>query len=209
MAQNRTFYKGRYGALSQQFEAWVKNGPLQRLSPKNMQQAVDQVAQQAPGIFLAAQEYMNVTGNTYRSFYAGTYYKGKLVTSQTTSGEDPTRKTLRKGEVYNLPEYYGGVPVKGARYKGDYGRGGQWGPTLGLTALRQSHPPLRHTYALECVLPLDYAGYNEAIVSSYEQTKDAVAELFASMMRNIVMRSNDVRRSYSAVQTAPEDWLPI
>lgn len=199
MAQGRTFYKGGHGSLTQQFEMWVKKtGPLKVLGkPEYVENSLDQMAKAAVSAFIKNVKFFNVTGNTLMSFHVGVFHKGSLVKYRNVPGEEPTRRTLRKGERYNLEYYYGGVPVpkndKGKRkpFVGKYGGGGQYGPTIGYTYLTRMHPPLRHTWAICMVLPISYAGYNEKIVATYEETKNTLISMFDAFAINTLFRGMD------------------
>ena len=55
--------------------------------------------------FVANKKFYSVTGNTVTSFSVGLYYKGKRVHASYAADfmDNPTRKTLKKGEAYDLP----------------------------------------------------------------------------------------------------------
>lgn len=127
-------------------------------------------------------EYKHVTGNTWTSTTVGVFYKGRLVSMFNKGAEDeePTRVTLRKGEVYDLPEYYKGGEIyvdrngKKRPYIGQYGRGGQWGPTLGPWYVRRQHPPKYKTWNILVAIPVSYAGYNPKIVDTLQGVMDGL-----------------------------------
>lgn len=124
-------------------------------------------------------KYKHVTGNTWTSTTVGVFYKGKLVSlwSMGEQDEEPTRRTLRKGETYNLTYYYKGSPAgdshgKAGNYRGEYGEGGQWGPTLGPWYMRRQHNAKRKTWNLVVAIPVSYAGYNPRIVETMQNIMD-------------------------------------
>lgn len=118
-------------------------------------------------------KYKHVTGNAWTSTTIGIYYKGKLVSAFNKGAEDeePTRVTLRKGERYTMPAYYKGGMV-GVPYKGTYGNGGQWGPTLGPWYVRRQHSAKYKTWNMLVAIPVSYAGYNPKIVATLQAVMD-------------------------------------
>lgn len=124
--------------------------------------------------------FYDITGNALTSFSVGVFYKGKRVYAEYMSDmeDSPTRATLRKGERYNLPEYYDGRPSAG--YTGSVGHGGQWGPTLGHSRLSRTHSRVRDTWNLVAVLPVEYAGYNARIYKTMCNTLEEYPDLFSA-----------------------------
>ncbi len=119
-------------------------------------------------IYAECKDYHDVTGNMLNSFAVGVYNDGKLVyivDAQSVAREDPTRKTLAAGEMYDLPHYYGGEAVRrllpGGKttrpYVGEYGTGGQDGRMAARRSLAQRHPKSR--YALVAVVAVQYAKF--------------------------------------------------
>lgn len=105
----------------------------------------------------------DVTGNARMSVAIGLYYMRKLDTIVTPRGVYPlpTRRTLKAGQAYNLPEYYGGTPVDPEHpYVGKRGDGGQWGPTLGPRSVKKSASS-RATWQMYIVMPVEYAAFPE------------------------------------------------
>lgn len=120
-------------------------------------------------------KYHHITGNAWTSTTIGIYYKGRLVSIYNKGDEDepPTRVTLRKGEVYNLPSYYKGGYNGGEKpYKGEYGQGGQWGPTLGPWYMHRQHSAKYKTWNMIVAIPVSYAGYNPKIVATLQAIMD-------------------------------------
>lgn len=120
-------------------------------------------------------KYYNITGNTWTSTTIGIYYKGKLVSIFNKGAEDeqPTRPTLRKGEAYNLPNYYKGGYIGGEKpYVGTVGNGKQWGPTLGPWSIRRMHSPKYKTWNMIVIIPVSYANYNQKIIATMQAIMD-------------------------------------
>jgi hypothetical protein len=119
-------------------------------------------------------DFHNVTGNMYKSTWAGVYYTGTdskakrtgLVYAVGTPGEDPTMETLRAHQAYPLDEYYRGdsvfVDSKGRKwpYVGEYGEGGQDGEFAGYQNVTEGvRIPKRNTWTLTVGVGVQYAGY--------------------------------------------------
>lgn len=127
--------------------------------------------------FAEEKKFFSITGNAFTSFSVGVYYKGRLVSmfSMAQGAENPTRVTLREGEVYDKYEYYDGPIMEDPEtgdlrfYRGEFGEGGQWGPTLGPLYLQRQHFPKRQTWKLVVVLPVSYAGYNSKITRTMQR----------------------------------------
>lgn len=127
--------------------------------------------------FAEEKKFFSITGNAFTSFAVGVYYKGRLVSmfSMAHGAENPTRVTLRKGEVYDKYEYYDGPITEDPEtgdlrlYRGEFGKGGQWGPTLGPWYLQRQHFSKQQTWKLVVVLPVSYAGYNSKILRTMQR----------------------------------------
>lgn len=124
-------------------------------------------------------KYHNITGNALTSTTVGVFYKGRCVSLFNVGGynDPPTRKTLRKGEYYDLPQYYGGGDVGDSPYKGTYGEGGQWGPTLGPWAMRRTPSQKRKTWNLVVMVPVSYAEYNPRITGTLQSVMDKLPDI--------------------------------
>lgn len=122
-------------------------------------------------------KYHHVTGNTWTSTTIGIFYKGELKALYNKGAEDeaPTRVTLSEGEVYDLAEVYKGGETVG--YKGKYGAGGQWGPTLGPEQMQHQHVAKRKTWSLVVMIPVEYANYNPRIVATMQNIMDGIPEV--------------------------------
>jgi hypothetical protein len=110
--------------------------------------------------------FENVTGNTITGFFVGAYIpiNGKMTLVGTAiSGDfmaEPTRPWLKKGEVYNRPYYYGGVPVYGKPYVGKTGDRNEDSYDEAMRFL-QSHAPSHAPLAFLVGNSVDYASYLE------------------------------------------------
>lgn len=127
--------------------------------------------------------YQDVTGNSLTSTVIGIYHKGRLVKAFQASdtAEDPTMKTLRKGQWYPLTEYYDGTeawfdeegnPIK--PFAGKEGKGGQWGPTLGNLYIHRLHTKVKNTWSIVVAIPVSYAQSNERIVATMQGVFDDI-----------------------------------
>lgn len=120
-------------------------------------------------MYSGMKDYHDVTGNLLNSFAIGIYNDGKLVDivdSNNVGRDEPTRRTLAKGEKYDLQTYYDGSPVRhvmpngksvSSPYVGEYGKGGQDGRMAARRSLAQRHPKAR--YALIAVVATQYASF--------------------------------------------------
>lgn len=113
-------------------------------------------------------EYHDVTGNLYKSIAVGVYYNGTLQTVHTSPGPDPKMPSLSRGQKYPYKEYYDGTPVT-RPYRGEYGKGGQWGPEAGENMLWEQEfggaPKGRRsmTWQLRLVAGVDYANFVQTV----------------------------------------------
>lgn len=138
---------------------------------------LEKAAQDMLARFAQERKFFSITGNALTSFSVGIYYKGSIVSifNLGATAEQPTRVTLRKGEIYDKEEYYDGPITEdeetGQRviYRGKYGKGGQWGPSIGPWYLRRQHFPKRQTWKMVVVLPVSYAGYNDKITRTMQR----------------------------------------
>lgn len=122
-----------------------------------------------------ALSFKGVTGNAYASVTLGLYHKNKLVYANWNGKhvEKPTRKSLAKGEPYNLPNYYDGDPNKG--FVGKYGLGGEWGTQLGpwsIYSQRYNKGLKGNDWTVVVAIPVEYAGYNPKIVAALQNIMD-------------------------------------
>lgn len=143
--------------------------------------------------FNANKKFYSVTGNTITSFSVGVFYKGKLVYSAYNADDidSPTRKTLKKGEVYNLPTYYEGGEASEHPYRGGEGGGGQWGPSLGRYRLQRLRSDVHDTWNIVAVCPVEYAVFNERIMKTLYETYEEFPDLFSANI--IYARGQNIR----------------
>lgn len=146
--------------------------------------------------FTANAKFFDVTGNTITSASVGVFYKGKRVYAEYNADKmkEPTRPTLRKNESYNLPEYYtpSSSPEDGSRaYVGEYGHGGQWGPTLGKSRMSRAKTRARDTWNIVFICPVEYASFNGKIFESIYSAYEDMPNLFN--INVLYVRSKNIR----------------
>lgn len=139
-----------------------------------------------------------ITGNAYRSFTVGIFENGKLLEYITTEDDNPTMKTLRKGQAYPLSHYYDGTPVGvGAypRYVGEVGSGGQWGPTLGPRRIKSMRPNSRTEWNMLVIIPVEYAPYMHLnhIHGVMTQLQDLLPGMFFGTIVKVKSEATDVK----------------
>lgn len=142
---------------------------LGRKHVKSIINKLSAVAYEMVSVYASTKDYHDVTGNLLNSFAVGIYHKGKLVKivdANDVGREPPTRRSLAKGERYDLVYYYSGkqaVQVKSngklrtRAYVGEYGTGGKDGVNIARRSLAQRHP--NGTYALIAVVAMEYAKF--------------------------------------------------
>lgn len=153
--------------LAKQFEVNIVK-KVRQMAVVKMQSKMDHAASLTMKAADKRRDFNDVTGNLYKSIAVGTFYKGALQTIHHTPGENPVRDTLAKGEVFNLDKYYGSpFPIKmsGRRpYRGEYGEGGQLGPSAAEDMLLASEHGMRRidlTWQMKLVAAVSYANYVE------------------------------------------------
>lgn len=98
--------------------------PLERIYRRKVIEMAPSVAWDCMEMLTSDYDYHDVTGNTTTGWFIGFYVRGELVYSLTSEeflSSEPTRKTLRKGEKYDLPYYWGGDEVDDP-YVGETGK---------------------------------------------------------------------------------------
>lgn len=135
-----------------------------------MQAKMDRAAEKVASKVSRYKDYNDVTGNLYKSTAVGTYYKGKLINTYHVPGPSPTRKTLARGERYNLEAYYNGwdTHLLGRPFVGQLGKGGEDGESAGEKKLLDSDKRnyLRKddlTWQMKVVAGVEYASYVEKV----------------------------------------------
>lgn len=110
--------------LEQQIKKLTK--PLERIYRRKVVELAPKLAAEVMEMLTSDYKYHDITGNATTGWYFVVYVRGELVYKITSmeyiGGAAPTRKTLRKGEVYKLPTYWGGDAVEGKPYVGQMGR---------------------------------------------------------------------------------------
>lgn len=153
--------------LAKQFEVNIVK-KVRQMAVVKMQSKMDHAASLTMKAADKRRDFNDVTGNLYKSIAVGTFYKGALQTIHHTPGENPVRDTLAKGEVFNLDKYYGSpfsIKMSGRRpYRGEYGEGGQLGPSAAEDMLLASEHGMRRidlTWQMKLVAAVSYANYVE------------------------------------------------
>ncbi len=104
----------------------------------------------------------SVTGNTMNSYAVALWHDGKFVgfySSYQELHKAPTRVTLKKGESYDLPYYWGGDENTG--YTAPTGDRNYWGQEEAEDFM-SFHFPRKNGWAFIVVAATDYAKYLEA-----------------------------------------------
>lgn len=159
------------GSIAEQF-AQVISKEIGRRTKKRCVGIMTESAYKLLETVEETRDFYDVTGNLINSIAVGIYYKGKLeriISAGDIYRDPPTRKTLRAGEKYDLPEYYSGEPVhKKTRnggetraFEGVVGTGGQSGESAAIRSLRQRKP--KGDYVMIVVSPLQYSKYIERL----------------------------------------------
>ena len=132
--------------LAKQFEVNIAK-KVRQMAVVKMQSKMERAASLTMKAADKSRDFNDVTGNLYKSIAVGTFYKGVLQTIHHTPGANPVRETLEKGEVFNLDKYYGNpvsIKMSGRRpYRGEYGEGGQLGPSAAEDMLLASEHGMR------------------------------------------------------------------
>lgn len=146
--------------------------------------------------FKKNRRFFNITGNTYTSFYAVVFHRGKQMYIATSSeNEDPpTRVTLKEGEKYDLEQYYDGKKVdKKHPYTGKIGKGGQWGPNLFYGRMGKFGRS-EGEWALMCVCPVEYARFNTNILKTVYETYEGFDEMVGARVMLVKNSSVDFEK---------------
>lgn len=113
-----------------------------------------------------ASGFNHVTGNTMNGFFVGAYMPFnstmQLVGAAFSSDkvEEPTRPTLKKGEMYDLDVYWGGKPVEGKPFVGIFGTRNIFSFEESMRFL-QSHRPSMSPLAFIVGNSVNYAKFIE------------------------------------------------
>lgn len=136
---------------------------------RRMQKRTDAIIEkrlidQLPNLIALALEYAqihSVTGNTMNSYAVALFHDRKFMgfySSYQALGKAPTRVTLRKGERYDLPYYWGGDIARG--FTAPTGNRGYWSQEEAEEFIG-THFPSKNGWAYIIVSAVDYAKYLE------------------------------------------------
>ena len=136
---------------------------------KNMQKKADafieeRLTEQLPALITLALKHAaihSVTGNTMNSYAVALFHNKHFVgfySSYQVLGKAPTRVTLRKGERYDLPYYWGGDLSRG--YTAPTGDRNYWSQEEAEEFIG-THFPSKNGWAYIIVAAVDYAKYLE------------------------------------------------
>ena len=136
-----------------------------RLKKKTDAMIEERLKESLPALIRLALDHAkmhSVTGNTMNSYAVALWHDGKFVgfySSYQELHKAPTRVTLKKGESYDLPYYWGGDENKG--YTAPTGDRNYWGQEEAEDFL-SFHFPRKNGWAFIVVAATDYAKYLEA-----------------------------------------------
>ena len=136
-----------------------------RLKKKTDAMIEERLKESLPALIRLALDHAkmhSVTGNTMNSYAVALWHDGKFVgfySSYQELHKAPTRVTLKKGESYDLPYYWGGDENNG--YTAPAGDRNYWGQEEAEDFL-SFHFPRKNGWAFIVVAATDYAKYLEA-----------------------------------------------
>lgn len=139
---------------------------VRQMAAEKMQAKMERAANKAMKKADEKRDYLDVTGNLYKSTAIGTYRNGELQSIHVAPGPKPTRRTLAEGEVYQQDYYRGQTPIYSLTpfFRGEYGEGGQDGPEAAedlLVSLEHNKGKYELTWNMLLVAGVDYAKYVE------------------------------------------------
>lgn len=137
---------------------------VRQMATEKMQAKMERAANKAMKKADEKRDYLDVTGNLYKSTAIGTYRDGMLQSVHIAPGPKPTRRTLAEGEYYDRENYYSGTPIYTPHFTGEYGEGGQDGSREAedlLYALEHNKGKYELTWNMLLVAGVDYAKYVE------------------------------------------------
>ncbi len=137
---------------------------VRQMATEKMQAKMERAADKAMKKADEKRDYLDVTGNLYKSTAIGTYRNGMLQSVHIAPGPKPTRRTLEEGEVYDREKFYSGTPIYASSFIGKYGEGGQDGPSAAedlLYSLEHNKGKYELTWNMLLVAGVDYAKYVE------------------------------------------------
>lgn len=136
-----------------------------RLKKKTDAMIEERLKESLPALIRLALDHAkmhSVTGNTMNSYAVALWHDGKFVgfySSYQKLHKAPTRVTLKKGESYDLPYYWGGDENTG--YTAPTGDRNYWGQEEAEDFM-SFHFPRKNGWAFIVVAATDYAKYLEA-----------------------------------------------
>ena len=136
-----------------------------RLKKKTDAMIEERLKESLPALIRLALDHAkihSVTGNTMNSYAVALWHDGKFVgfySSYQELHKAPTRVTLKKGETYDLPYYWGGDENTG--YTAPTGDRNYWGQEEAEDFM-SFHVPRKNGWAFIVVAATDYAKYLEA-----------------------------------------------
>lgn len=136
-----------------------------RLKKKTNAMIEERLKESLPALIRLALDHAkihSVTGNTMNSYAVALWHDGKFVgfySSYQELHKAPTRVTLKKGETYDLPYYWGGDENTG--YTAPTGDRNYWGQEEAEDFM-SFHFPRKNGWAFIVVAATDYAKYLEA-----------------------------------------------
>jgi len=136
-----------------------------RLKKKTDAMIEERLKESLPALIRLALDHAkmhSVTGNTMNSYAVALWHDGKFVgfySSYQELHKAPTRVTLKKGETYDLPYYWGGDENTG--YTAPTGDHNYWGQEEAEDFM-SFHFPRKNGWAFIVVAATDYAKYLEA-----------------------------------------------
>lgn len=113
-------------SLESQFKSLLKRN-AKKLQAQQLALVREKLPVWSDELIREASGFNHVTGNTMNGFFLGAYLpingRMALVGSAFSSDkvEEPTRPTLKKGEMYDLDVYWRGAPVIGKPFVGIFG----------------------------------------------------------------------------------------
>lgn len=143
---------------------------LRKNRDKQNRQVVATVRQMLPKwadeLIREASGFNHVTGNTMNGFFVGAYmpFNGSMhligAAFSSDKVEEPTRPTLKKGEMYDLDVYWRGKPVVGKPFVGIFGTRNIFSFEESMRFL-QSHTPQMSPLAFLVGNSVNYAKFLE------------------------------------------------
>lgn len=143
--------------------------PLERIYKRRIIAAAPQMADNILDILTTNYDYHDITGNATTGWYVAIYVREELIYFKRSADElePPTRRTLRKGEMYDLDTYWGGEPVEGKPYVGKQGRANYFAYKRALEFIRNHKVKYARKNRLVVLVgnATEYSSYNPKIAN--------------------------------------------